>query len=199
MLFPVIAGISALGLLHVLASPAQAAPAPQSLPINPPPTPVPSSLRARFTPQLIALAQKWATARGLPLAWVLATIDAESGGNPNAQTHSTREDSYGLMQINWRAHGAEVTAAGYTAADLLNPDVNISFGTTVMRQVYDAIRAALGNKTPPAPLDVLMRLGYTGGASRVVNAIKNGTDPIALGPDTVTAWQRSVANTSALV
>lgn len=48
---------------------------------------------------------------------------------------------YGLVQINWAAHGDTVTALGYTREHLLVPAVNLLIGRLVYQQAVDAGRA----------------------------------------------------------
>lgn len=110
-----------------------------------------------LTPEIVASAKKWAAARSLPLSWVLATIMVESGGNPNAGAHTAREDSLGLMQVNWNAHSAEIERLGKTKRDLYGVDFNIEFGTLVLRRAYDkALKSGVSN------VALATRMIYTG-------------------------------------
>lgn len=135
-----------------------------------------------LTPEIVESAQKWAEARGLPLQWVLSTILVESGGNPRTigdRFIIPEGASIGLMQVNTVAWQNVLKKAGVTRAMLFNIDKNIEWGTRIMRQKYDQVMTAL-NKTRrplrnPVPIDVLMRLLYTG--VDVIKAIYNGKDP----------------------
>jgi soluble lytic murein transglycosylase-like protein len=135
---------------------------------------------AKIAPRIVELARKWATLRGLPLEWVLATIWVESGGNPNAIGDGGI--SYGLMQVNTRAHAARMAAAGVTPQMLLDPDKNIEWGTLILRE------AALRAKGAGAdPIDVATRHVYT------------GRSPQARDPAVIARWDDALARTQALV
>lgn len=58
-------------------------------------------------------------------AWAMA--DKESGLRPGALHLDRAEDSLGLFQINWRAHGAELTSRGVTREQLYIPIVNAAY------------------------------------------------------------------------
>lgn len=133
-----------------------------------------------LTPEIVALARKWAAVRGIPAHWVLATIWAESRGNPRAYAGG-REDSYGLMQVNWNAHGARIAATGYGKASLFEPDKNIEWGTRILKEAYDrAVKSGTTN-----PIDVATRMVYT------------GRQPSSTYAPTATAWQAALARTRA--
>jgi soluble lytic murein transglycosylase-like protein len=153
--------------------------------------------RARLTPEIVALARKWAKARGLPLDWVLATIAIESGGRPSSVRTTDREDSLGLMQINWRVHGPRLLSMGIAREALLNPDTNIMFGTLYLREIYDQVRKALALRDSSVPVDVLVRLAYNLGPAAVLRAISEGRDIRV--PEKEVAWQQALARTSGLV
>ena len=125
----------------------------------------------------MASAYKWGKKRGLPLDWVLTTILVESGGRPNAAGDSDGR-SVGLMQVNAVAHAAELKAAGLTRNDLFNPETNIEWGTKYLAQFRDDVQTALGGRSPPAPLDELVRFAYKGPAS-VESALRVGQEPRA--------------------
>ena len=97
---------------------------------------------------LDALIERHANANGVPVAFVRHVIRRESNFNPRVVDHG----NYGLMQIRLgTAH-----ALGYrgTAAGLLDPDVNMTYG---MRYLAGAYRAAHGNE---ARTIVLYSRGY---------------------------------------
>lgn len=166
---------------------------------------------ARISPEIFALAKKWANARGLPLTWVLATIVAESDGNPNAQGDCNDSAgnplaqcrSVGLMQVNWSVHASKLQQLGIaqTRADLFDPAVNIEAGTLFLRDALDQVRAALMKHDSEVPLDLLVRFAYTGPALAVA-AIKNGQHPKDVYKDSaalMAAWSRALAQSTALV
>lgn len=80
----------------------------------------------------------------LPVALVLAIIQHESQGDPNAQNHGAgdqaRGGSYGLMQVSL------ATASGYdravTAQQLMIPAFNIDMGC---RYLSDCLNQAIGD------------------------------------------------------
>jgi hypothetical protein len=141
---------------------------------------LPASPFAWLTPEVYAAAKKWATARGLPLQWVLATIQVESSGNPRAHASTANEDSYGYMQLNWGSSAIRSLAESYgvtTPDRLMDPDTNIMLGTLVLRTYLDNVLSWLGGAPPPAPLDQIVRLAYKGPAL-VKSALAAGkTDP----------------------
>lgn len=77
--------------------------------------------------------QWWGLARsaGWPQGW-LPTLDQimfkESRCAPSAVSPT---GDYGLLQINWAAHGGWLTAAGITRDDLLDPYVNLVQGKRI--------------------------------------------------------------------
>ena len=161
-------------------------------------------LRPRpLTPQIKAIAAKWARFRGLPVEWVLATILSESGGDPNAvgDYHVDRRGaSVGLMQVNTVAHKAAMAKAGVTRAMLFQPDKNIEWGTMILRDVYTKVSNALKQRRSSVPIDQLVRLQYTG--IPVIKAILEGRDPRqsdAAATKKIVAWQRNLAEAQALV
>jgi hypothetical protein len=118
--------------------------------------------------ELTPIAKKWADARGLPLAWVLATIKVESGDDATKlnfrepQPGAKGEASIGLMQINWLAHGKRLTAAGLSPDDLYDPETNIRLGTEILAGNYADARRTFAGKTPPVSLADITRLAYKG-------------------------------------
>lgn len=67
-----------------------------------------------------ALAVKYCT---VPLAWVMAIIQVESSGNPNALS----QGNYGLMQVRV-ATARELNCGVEEAQDLFIPEININCG-----------------------------------------------------------------------
>jgi soluble lytic murein transglycosylase-like protein len=97
---------------------------------------------------LDALIVQHAGAKGMPVAFVRQVIRRESNFNPRAVDHG----NYGLMQIRL----GTARALGYrgTAAGLLDPETNMTYG---MRYLAGAYRAAHGNE---ARTLVLYSRGY---------------------------------------
>ena len=97
---------------------------------------------------LDALIVQHAGANGMPVAFVRQVIRRESNFNPRAVDHG----NYGLMQIRL----GTARALGYrgTAAGLLDPETNMTYG---MRYLAGAYRAAHGNE---ARTLVLYSRGY---------------------------------------
>ena len=97
---------------------------------------------------LEALIERHANANGMPVALVRHVIRRESNFNPRAVDHG----NYGLMQIRL----GTARALGYhgTAAELLDPDINMTYG---MRYLAGAYRAAHGDE---ARTMVLYSRGY---------------------------------------
>jgi soluble lytic murein transglycosylase-like protein len=119
---------------------------------------------AGFSAEVLASAKKWAKARGVALAEILATILLESGGNPKAHLVNAKEDSRGLMQVNIRAHADMVKARGYSADDLYKPDIGIEIGSLVYAQARAKV-SELVKKSGVAQthdLGTLTRLYYAG-------------------------------------
>jgi hypothetical protein len=164
-----------------------------------------------LAPETVALAQKWAAARGLPLTWVLATIIAESAGNPRTigDYHIIPEGaSIGLMQVNTVSEAPWLNRAHVTRQMLFNPDTNIEWGTAVLlrkyKQVLDTLAKSRNRKVAtaiaqnPALLGELVRLLYTG--VDVVRHIYRGTlpDPKKTAV-TVGNWRRNLVAVAPLV
>lgn len=142
--------------------------------------------------EYVRLATKWARAYGVPLQWVLTTILVESKGNPNAvgDYHvDPKGASIGLMQINSKAHAAELAAAGLTRESLFNPDTNIEWGTKILRKCVDRVTASLAGRA--GDIGLLARLCYTG-----VQTTNPDTCPSC--PTTAANWRARLAQTSAV-
>lgn len=143
-------------------------------------------------PQYVALAAKWASFYDIPLQWVLATILAESGGNANAvgDYHVDPQGaSIGLMQVNSTAHGSALAAQGLSRQSLFDPDINIQWGTKILRKCVDRVRTALAGR--PGDVGLMARLCYTGAL--------RGTDTTSCPTCQASAskWNQKLAQTSA--
>lgn len=136
-----------------------------------------------LSPDLVKLAERWAGTRGVPTDWVLATILLESAGNPKAIGDQGR--SYGLMQINTQAQAKRLAQMGIAKDQLFDPSTNIQVGTLIMREALDWLTNKLKGKTPPRPMDELVRLAYKGGLGTAQKAL-GGADPY---PAAIIAWQ----------
>jgi len=141
----------------------------------------------------VRLADKWAKRRGLPLNWVLTTILVESGGKPNVAGDADGR-SAGLMQVNTVAHAKEMAAAGVSRAQMFQPATNIEWGTKYLREFRDKVLVALGGRSPPIPLDYVVRLAYKG-PETVYSVLRRGGNPASLSwaPDALANWQRKMA------
>ena len=78
----------------------------------------------KWLPQIEAASEKY----GVPINLIAATMNAESGGNPNARSGA---GAVGLMQL------MPGTARGLGAADPTDPEQNIDAGVRYMAQLYD--------------------------------------------------------------
>lgn len=138
-------------------------------------------------------ASKWAKRRGLPLEWVLATIIVESQGRPNVRGDSDGR-SVGLMQVNTVAHAKDVSAA-----QMLDPETNIEWGTKYMLEFRDNVLKNLAGRAPPIPLDVIVRLAYKG-PSTVYAVLRRGENPasISWAPEAISNWQRAMYKVQSL-
>lgn len=69
----------------------------------------------------------------LPRWFVWAMADKESGLDPSETNVETpaRERSYGLFQINWNAHGEELTRRGVSVEQLFIPIVNAAYWSEI--------------------------------------------------------------------
>lgn len=77
--------------------------------------------------QWAPLAAKYSQKYGVPASWILAVVYAESGGNPKAENPCC----VGLMAIHLTAHGK-------TRGDMLDPDKNMDYGTSLLAASRDA-------------------------------------------------------------
>lgn len=133
--------------------------------------------------QARALARKWGRKRGIPSAWILATMFVESGRDACKAGDWVRPAvgppyprSLGLMQVNTSAHMADLERLGFERWDMFDPDDNVAVGSWVLAKRYRQILGALGGRKPPAPMGVLVQLAYKGPA-KVLSALKRGEDP----------------------
>jgi soluble lytic murein transglycosylase-like protein len=90
-----------------------------------------------FNQPLDGMAAAQASANGVPVSLVERVIKRESGGNPRAVSRG----NYGLMQI--RLGTARAMGFSGSAAELLDPDVNMTYA---VRYLAGAYRAAGGNE-----------------------------------------------------
>lgn len=159
-----------------------------------------AEMRAKLTPPMIASAKRWAHRRGLPVPWVLATILVESEGKVGAVGDADGR-SVGLMQVNTVAHAREMQAAGVTRTAMFGIDKNIEWGTKVLKEVYDDVKAALASSPVAVPVDVATRLAYKSGSKPIVDVIQQGRNPVTLpwAPPAVVRWRRALTGTSAVV
>ncbi len=155
-------------------------------------------------PYFVQLAAKWAGYYGVPLQWVLATILAESGGNPNSvgDKHIIPEGaSIGLMQVNTVAHASELAAAGIPrgqpgqAGSIFDPNINIQWGVKIFRKCMDRVQSALAGRS--GDVGLLTRLCYTG--VNTPSTIVAGGDPYSCPscPTTGKNWGDRLAQTAA--
>lgn len=148
-----------------------------------------------INPLYVQLAAKWAAYYEVPLQWVLATILAESGGNPNSvgDYHIDPQGaSIGLMQVNAVAHRDELAREGLTRDSLFNPDTNIKWGTMILAKCIQRAQSAWGGRGAASDVGLLARLCYTG-------AVRSGTDTSSCPSCTTTAnnWNARLRQTSA--
>lgn len=159
---------------------------------------------SNITPEMIVAAKKWGSYYQMPPAWILATIIAESNGNPKVvgDYHvDPNGASIGLMQVNTIAEAPKLRKARVTREMLKIPAINIQWGTMILRRKYDQVLEALAkarNKAvsnaisrKPELLGELVRLLYTG--VDVIRHIYRGTLPDAkkVAP-TVGGWRRNL-------
>lgn len=91
------------------------------------------------------LAVKHANRTGLPVAWVLGVICAESAGRPAVESSA---GAYGLMQLMpmwWRGH---------SKAEMADPDRNVEFGTDLLAAIVKGQLSGQGPKGLPAVASV---------------------------------------------
>jgi soluble lytic murein transglycosylase-like protein len=144
-------------------------------------------------------AAKWSNKRDLPLEWVLATIIVESAGRPGAAGDAGGR-SVGLMQVNTVAHAQELAAAGVPKSQMTDPETNIQWGTKYLAEFRAKVLAALGGRTPPAPLDLLVRMAYKGPAT-IYAALRRGENPVqtvSWVPAAAVTWRNAMARVTAL-
>lgn len=79
------------------------------------------------------LAAKYGKAYGVPTHWILGTIYAESGGNPNALNVRDTPHGAGLMQITDPS-----LRAGHTDAELFDPDLNLRIGVAFLGRLVSS-------------------------------------------------------------
>jgi len=139
--------------------------------------------------QIVNLARTWAKKRQLPLDWVLATIQLESGGNPKAANISSNERSLGLMQVNVNVHRDRLARHGLVEEHLYDPNIAIMVGTEILAEFKAGVERLLGGKPPPIPLDQLVRVAYKGGLGAAKRVLA-GAPP---SPETVARWQGAVS------
>jgi hypothetical protein len=146
-----------------------------------------------LNPLYVQLAAKWAARYEIPLQWILATILAESSGNPNevGDYHVLPEGaSVGLMQVNVSAHGSEMAAQGVTRAMMFNPDTNIEWGTKILAKCVQRVQGS------PGDIGALARLCYTGALQS--NMIATGDiNSCPTCSQTVNNWRARLNQTSA--
>ena len=147
-------------------------------------------------------AWSWSRRRGLPFAWVLATIMVESGGNPNSVGDAGGR-SKGLMQVNTVAHAGDLAKAGVRPEDLHKIDTGVEWGTWAMKDIYDKhVLAPLAAAPRPihTPKDVSMRLAYKG-PGPVEHAIRTGHEPSDLpwAPDAIVRWRHALTKVAKAV
>lgn len=82
----------------------------------------------------------------LPKWFIFAMVEKESGFRTTA-LHGGREDSIGLFQINWNAHGRELSSRGIRREDLYRPEVNASYWGELAERIRQA--AIARGFTPP--------------------------------------------------
>lgn len=68
---------------------------------------------------------------GVPYEYLYAVMMTESGGNPNAHTTSSTEDSRGLFQVNVKAH------PDANSSQLFNPTYNAKYMAPTLEDSYN--------------------------------------------------------------
>jgi soluble lytic murein transglycosylase-like protein len=124
---------------------------------------------------LDGMAASQASANGVPVSLVNRVIKRESGGNPRAVSRG----NYGLMQI--RLGTARAMGFSGSAADLLDPQINMTYA---VRYLAGAYRAAGGNENRAV---ALYASGY------YYQAKAQGFSPYAAEPSSGFAAYRPVA------
>jgi hypothetical protein len=131
-------------------------------------------------PRIRRIAAKWAKERKLPVEWILATILAESGGNPKARG-DFKDGVYrslGLMQVNRVANAALLQTLGIKKPDpqLFDPDLNIKAGSYLLREALDKVLGVLPGPQKPDLLAEIVRFAYVG-PQLTVQALRRGEHP----------------------
>ena len=165
------------------------------------------TIPSQLTAEIVNSARKWASARGIPVSEVLATILVESSGKPHAWANKEKEDSRGLMQVNVRAWTNLLKQNGMTVDDLWDIDKNIQIGTYIYAQyrkkVQDLLAQAPCDEARSAPIATLTRLYYKGPAY-VEKMIKECGDnlrnlhPFKDAEKAVANWDNAMAKVSAV-
>jgi hypothetical protein len=159
----------------------------------------------KLTPKIRALAAKWAKEYKIPLQWILATILAESGGDPN-ETGDYKNGIYrslGLMQINRVANADLLKKFGVVnpGQQLFDPNINIMLGAYLLREAWARVyRESLGRQAP-GKLDELVRFSYVGPVPtvRALRAGKHPKDVFSDGPLLASVWAQALSDTRTLV
>lgn len=86
---------------------------------------------ARISPEAYDACVKWGEADNIQPELLMAIIEPESGGNPNA----VNGEYEGLMQISTRWHSARMVRLG--CDDLFDPDQNIQVGADYLRELFE--------------------------------------------------------------
>lgn len=187
-----LAGVAALGVLMLAGKKAVAAVKGKTSTVN-------------LSPEIVALAKKWAAARGLPVDEVLATIIVESGGKPKAWAKNAKEDSRGLMQVNVNAHAALLKSHGYTADDMFDPSKAIEVGTEIYKAMRAKVVELVGKSKVPQTYEIgtLTRLRYKGPAyvDKMLKAAKVQADtahPYKDAEKAVANWSGALARARAI-
>jgi len=79
---------------------------------------------------LISLLEQASQTYGVPTSILYAVCMAESGGNPNAHTVTSKEDSRGLFQVNILAH------PDANSTQLFDPNYNIQYEVPKLAATY---------------------------------------------------------------
>lgn len=156
-----------------------------------------------LSPEIVASARKWASARGIPLQEILATILVESSGKPRAWANKANEDSRGLMQVNIRAWSSLLKQNGLTVDDLWDIDKNIMIGTYIYAQYRRKVQELIAQSGCPqtAPIATLTRLYYKGPAyvQKKILACQDASHPYKDAELAVANWDRAMVKVAAVV
>jgi len=87
------------------------------------------NLKTKWDPVIAEICPQY----NVPFALVKAIMRKESNFNPKAHRKTEKEDSYGLMQLNWPT----ATALGYVGArdGLFDPRTNINLACKLLREL----------------------------------------------------------------